>query len=88
MSSDKKPKTHAAVAPSTFPSQNVQKLKGSDRFWKLEVSKMARACGACTFPSQKVKKTYSLRRFLEVGSLKNGTRVWRKARFQVKMLKH
>ena len=46
----------AAVAGSTFPSQNAQKNEGDGRL-------------------------------LEVGSLKNGTPLWRKAHFQVKMFK-
>ena len=28
-------KLHAAVAQSTFPSQNVQNTPGSDHFWQL-----------------------------------------------------
>ena len=39
-------KTHAVVAPSTCPSQNVQNTPGSDHFWKLRCGKSARRCGA------------------------------------------
>ena len=39
-------KVHAAVARSTFPSQNVQNTRGSDHFWKFRCGKSARRCGA------------------------------------------
>ena len=38
-------KLHAAVARSTFPSQNVKKLTVSDHFLKLRCWKIARRCG-------------------------------------------
>ena len=38
-------KLHAAVARSTFPSQNVKKLRVSDHFLKLRCWKIARRCG-------------------------------------------
>ena len=38
-------KLHAAVARSTFPSQNVKKLRGSEHFLKLRCWKIARRCG-------------------------------------------
>ena len=38
-------KLHAAVAKSTFPSQNVKKLTVSEHFLKLRCSKIARRCG-------------------------------------------
>ena len=38
-------KWHAAVARSTFPSQNVKKLRGSEHFLKLRCWKMAHRCG-------------------------------------------
>ena len=37
-------KLHAAVARSTFPSQNVKKLTGADHFLKLRCGKIARRC--------------------------------------------
>ena len=37
-------KLHAAVARSTFQSQNVKKLTGSDHFLKLRCGKIARRC--------------------------------------------
>ena len=39
-------KWHAAVARSTFVSQNVQNTTCSGHFWTLRCSKMARRCGA------------------------------------------
>ena len=38
-------KVHAAVARSTFSSQNVQNTACSDHFWKLRCGKIARRCG-------------------------------------------
>ena len=38
-------KLHAAVARSTFPSQNLEKLTVSEHFLKLRCSKIARRCG-------------------------------------------
>ena len=35
---------HAAVAQSTFQSQNAKKLTGSDHFLKLACGKIARRC--------------------------------------------
>ena len=37
-------KLHAAVARSTFPSQNVKKLTVSEHFLKLRCWKIARRC--------------------------------------------
>ena len=39
-------KVHAAVARSTFRSQNLQSTPGSEHFWKLRWAKSARRCGA------------------------------------------
>ena len=38
-------KLHAAVARSTFGSENAKKLRGSDHFLKLRRRKIARRCG-------------------------------------------
>ena len=37
-------KLHAAVARSTFSSQNVQNTAGSDHFLKVRCGKIARRC--------------------------------------------
>ena len=39
-------KWHAAVARSTFLSQNVQNTSASGHFWKVGCVKIARRCGA------------------------------------------
>ena len=39
-------KLHAVVVRSTFASQNVQNISGSELFWKLRCGKSARRCGA------------------------------------------
>ena len=39
-------KLHAAVARSTFSSQNRKKLTVSEHFWKLRCGKIARRCRA------------------------------------------
>ena len=39
-------KVHAAVARSTFPSQNVKNTRASDHFWRFRCRKSARRCGA------------------------------------------
>ena len=46
-------KVHAAVARSTFWSQNAQNAPGSDHFWKLRCRKSVRHCGAK--PNQNIK---------------------------------
>ena len=38
-------KLHAAVARSTFSSENVQNTSASDRFLKLRCRKIVRRCG-------------------------------------------
>ena len=42
-------KVHAAVARSTFRSQNVQTTPAPDHFWKFRCRKSARRCGAKHF---------------------------------------
>ena len=49
-------KLHAVVARSTFPSQNVQNIRGSDHFWKLRCRKSARRCGAKHISKSKCTK--------------------------------
>ena len=39
-------KLHAAVARSTFSSQNGKKMRVFDHCWKFRCRKMARRCGA------------------------------------------
>ena len=50
-------KVHAAVAPSTFPSQNVQNASASDHFWKLRCRKSARCFGVKHMSKSKCTNT-------------------------------
>ena len=54
-------KLHAAVARSTFRSQNVQNTPLSDHFWKLRCRKSARRCGAKHILKSKCTKTHHCR---------------------------
>ena len=53
-------KVHAAVARSTFPSQNIQNTPFSDHFWRFRcwksVEKVPAVVARSTFRSQKCKK--------------------------------
>ena len=66
-------KLHAAVARSTFSSQNVQNTSASDHFWKVGCVKMARRCGAKRICKSKCAKHISDGMLLEVRMSKNGT---------------
>ena len=79
---------HAAVARSTFPSQNAKKLTFSDHFLMFGCQKMARRCGAKHISKSKCKKTDILGPLFDVWMSKNGTPLWREAYFKVKMLKN
>ena len=81
-------KLHAAVARSTFPSQNVQNTPGSDHFWKLWCRKSARRCGAKHISKSKCTKHLSVGPLLEVAMSKKCTPLWREAHFQVKSVKN
>ena len=80
-------KSHAAVARSTFRSQNVQNTPRSDHFWKLRCQKSARRCGAKHISKSKCTKNSSFGPLLEVEMSKKCTLLWREAHFQVKMYK-
>ena len=80
-------KVHAAVARSTFPSQNVQSTPFSDHFWKLRCRKSARRCGVKHISKSKCTKHTILGSLLEVEMSKKCTPLWREAHFEVKMLK-
>ena len=49
-------KSHAAVARSTFTSQNVQSRSASERFWSSDAQKLHAAVARSAFTSQNVKK--------------------------------
>ena len=80
-------KVHAVVAPSTFPSQNVQNTPRSDHFWKFRCRKSARRCGAKHISKSKCTKHTIVGPLLEVQMSKKCTPLWRKPHFQVKMYK-
>ena len=80
-------KVHAAVARSTFRSQNAQNTSLSDHFWQLRCRKSARRCSAKHISKSKCTKHTSFGALLEVEMSKKCTRLWREAHFQVKMYK-
>ena len=80
-------KLHAAVARSTFWSQNAKKLRGSEHFLKLRCWKIARRCGEKHIFKWKCTKHLSFGPLFEVEMLKNSTPLWREAHFHVKMYK-
>ena len=80
-------KVHAVVARSTFPSENVQNTPWSDHSWKLRCGKSARRRGAEHISNSKCTKHHVFAPLLEVQISKKCTPLWRKAHFEVKMLK-
>ena len=80
-------KLHAAVARSTFWSENAEKLRGSEHFLKLRCSKIARRCGEKHILKPKCTKHVSFGPLLKVTMSKNCTPLWREAHFEVKMYK-
>ena len=80
-------KLHAAVARSTFSSENVQNMSGSEHFLKLRCWKIARRCGDKHILKWKCTKHVSFGAPFEVQMLKNCTPLWREVYFEVKMLK-
>ena len=78
-------KLYAAVAKSTFASQNVQNTVGSDHFWKFRCRKIARRCGEMHIWKSKCYKTVVLGAFLDVLLWKNCLELWRNAHVQEKM---
>ena len=81
-------KLHAAVARSTFATQNAQNTPASDHFLKFSCRKMARRCGAKQLCNSKCAKHTSFGPLFEVQLSKNGTPLWREAHLQLKMLKN
>ena len=75
------------MAPSTFPSQNVQSTPTSDHFWKLRCRKSARRCGAKRVWKSKFRKHTMFGPLFEVEMSKKCMPLWREAHFQVKMCK-
>ena len=80
-------KSHAAVARSTFVSQNAQNTTLSGHFLKLRCSKMVHGCGAKHICKSKCEKTDGYGPLFALQMLKNHTPLWREAHLQVKMYK-
>ena len=68
-------KLHAAVARSTFSSQNAKKLPVLAHFWTFRCRKMARRCGVKRIRKSKCAKHLHIGPFFEVRMSKNGTRL-------------
>ena len=66
-------KLHAAVARSTFSSENAKKLRGSEHFLKLRCWKIARRCGEKHIFMWKCTKHLSFGPLFEVEMSKNCT---------------
>ena len=80
-------KLHAAVARSTFSTQNAKQLTCSDHFLKVGCRKIARRCGAKNVFKSKCAKHTILGPLFKVAMSKNCTPLWREAHFKVKMYK-
>ena len=76
---------HGVVARSTFASQNVQKLKASDHFWKFRCRKSARRCGAKHIRKSKCEKIEGFGALLGIKTSKKCTALWREAHLEVKI---
>ena len=81
-------KLHAAVAKSTFESQNVKKLWSSEHFLTFCCRKIAWRCGETHICKSKCAKHDGFGALLSVLLSKNCTPLWRKAHLEVKMLKN
>ena len=80
-------KLHAAVARSTFVSQNAQNTSLSEPFLQFRSGKIARRCGAKHICKSKCEKTDGYGPLFELQMWKNRTPLWREAHLQVKMYK-
>ena len=76
-------KLQAAVARSTFASQNAQNTTIAGQFWKFPSGKIARRCGAKHICKSKCGKIDGYEGLMS----KNRTPLWREADLQVKMFK-
>ena len=80
-------KLHAAVAKSTFWSENVQNTSAPKHFLLFSRRKNARRCGEKHMWKWKCTKHEVFGALLYVQMSKNGTPLWRNANVDVKMLK-
>ena len=77
---------HAAVAKSTFWSENVQNKSAPKHFLMFWCRKIARGCGEKHILKSKCLKTEGPGALFEVLMSKKCTPLWRKAYSEVKML--
>ena len=80
-------KLHAAVAKSTFASQNVQNMRCLDHFCLFRCWKIARGCGEKHICKSKCTKHEVFGPLWYVLMVKNCLALWRNAHLQVKMCK-
>ena len=77
---------HAVFRRSTFRSQNVQNIPGSEHFWKLRCRKVHAVVARSTFRSHNVQNTPGSDHFWKLRCRKSARRCgWREAHFEVKM---
>jgi len=81
-------KLHAAVAKSTFTSQNAQNTTFSELFLKFWCRKIARRCGEKHIHQWKCTKHVSSEALFDVLMSQNCTPLWREAYYEVKMLEN
>ena len=80
-------KWHAAVARSTFASQNVQNMTCLDHFGTFWCWKIVRGCGGKHICKSKCTKHVSSEALFAVLLSKKCTPLWRKAHLEMKMHK-
>ena len=78
---------HAAVARSTFASQNVQNMTCLDHFGTFWCWKIVRGCGEKHICKSKCTKHVSSEALFALQPSKKCTPLWRKAHLEVKMYK-
>ena len=78
---------HATVAKSAFWSQNAQNTSWSEHFLKFRCRKIAHRCGEKRILKSKCTKHLMVGALFEVQMSKNCRLLWRKAHYEVKMLK-
>ena len=80
-------KLHAAVAKSTFRSENVQNTSGPKHFLLFRCRKNARRCGEMHIRKCKCTKHVSSEALFAVQMSNKCTPLWRNAHLEVKMYK-
>ena len=80
-------KFYAAVAKSTFGSDNVKKMLTPEHFFNFRCRKILRGCGEKHIWKSKSTKHVGFQARFDVLMSKNCTPLWRKEHLEVKMLK-